>query len=97
VGRLKLDLARYTLQIGAAPPLQLTPLELKALQLLAATPDRTVSAERLLMHLWGDATYRERRTLKQLIYRLRHKLEIDHSQPAILQTTPGAGYKLRIS
>jgi DNA-binding response OmpR family regulator len=32
--------------------------------------------------------------LKQLVYRLRQKLETDPSSPQILQTTPGAGYKL---
>ena len=58
------------------------------------TPGRTVTAEKLLLHLWGRATARERRTLKQLIYRLRHKLESDASAPEVLQTTPGAGYKL---
>jgi DNA-binding response OmpR family regulator len=93
-GRLRLDPEQRTLQFGAAGPIRLTPLELKALQLLMITPGRTVTAEKLLLHLWGRATARERRTLKQLIYRLRHKLESDASAPEVLQTTPGAGYKL---
>jgi len=46
--------------------------------------------------VWGRATSRERRTLKQLIYRLRHKLEHDPGVPQILQTTLGAGYKLLV-
>lgn len=94
VGNLRLDPEQRTLQLGLAEPVRLTPLELKALQLLMVTPGRTVTAEKLLLHLWGRATARERRTLKQLIYRLRSKIEIDASAPAILQTTPGAGYKL---
>ena len=75
-------------------PTRLTPLELKAMQLLMVTPGRTVTAEKMLLHLWGRATARERRTLKQLVYRLRQKIERDASSPEILQTTPGAGYKL---
>lgn len=93
-GQLRLDPEQRTLQFGAAPPIRLTPLELKAIQLLMVTPGRTVTAEKLLLHLWGRATARERRTLKQLIYRLRHKIETDASTPEVLQTTPGAGYKL---
>jgi len=93
-GQLRLDPEQRSLQFGAAPPIRLTPLELKAMQLLMVTPGRTVTAEKLLLHLWGRATARERRTLKQLIYRLRHKIESDASAPEVLQTTPGAGYKL---
>lgn len=93
-GQLRLDPEQRTLQFGAAPPIRLTPLELKAMQLLMVTAGRTVTAEKMLLHLWGRATARERRTLKQLVYRLRQKIEADASSPEILQTTPGAGYKL---
>ena len=93
-GQLRLDPDQRSLQFGAAPPIRLTPLELKAIQLLMITPGRTVTAEKLLLHLWGRATARERRTLKQLIYRLRHKIEVDPASPQMLQTAPGAGYKL---
>ncbi|HEY0683344.1 MAG TPA: response regulator transcription factor [Steroidobacter sp.] len=95
-GNLRLDPDQRTLQFGVAPPIRLTPLELKALQLLMLTPGRTVTAEKLLLHLWGRATARERRTLKQLIYRLRNKIEVEASSPEVLQTTPGAGYKLMV-
>jgi DNA-binding response OmpR family regulator len=93
-GQLRLDPEQRSLQLGAAPAIRLTPLELKAMQLLMVTPGRTVTAEKMLLHLWGRATARERRTLKQLVYRLRQKIETDASAPEILQTTPGAGYKL---
>ena len=93
-GNLHLDFERHTLRIGSAEPLRLTPLEVKALQLLVTSPGRTVTAERLLNHVWGRATSRERRTLKQLVYRLRQKLEDDPATPRLLQTTPGAGYRL---
>lgn len=93
-GNLHLDLEQHMLRVGAAEPLRLTPLELKALHLLMTSPGRTVTAERLLVHVWGRSTSRERRTLKQLIYRLRQKLEEDATAAQMLQTTPGAGYKL---
>ena len=93
-GAVFLDPEQRTLRIGDAEPVRLTPLEIKALHLLITSPGRTVTAERLLNHVWGRATSRERRTLKQLVYRLRQKLETDPTLPQILQTTPGAGYKL---
>lgn len=93
-GKVRLDLEQRTLEVAGAAPLRLTPLELKALHLLMTSPGRTVTAERLLLQVWGRNTARERRTLKQLIYRLRQKLERDPAAPQVLQTTPGAGYKL---
>jgi Response regulators consisting of a CheY-like receiver domain and a winged-helix DNA-binding domain len=93
-GSLRLDLEQHTLQIGDTVPLRLKPLELKALHLLMTSPGRTVTAERLLMHVWGRNSSRERRTLKQLVYRLRQKLEAESAAPSVLVTTPGAGYKL---
>ncbi|MFL6550299.1 MAG: response regulator transcription factor [Povalibacter sp.] len=93
-GAVYLDPEQRTLRIGTAEAVKLTPLEIKALHLLITSPGRTVTAERLLNHVWGRATSRERRTLKQLVYRLRQKLEVDPTAPQILQTTPGAGYKL---
>lgn len=93
-GRIRLDLEQHTLQIGDAAALRVTPLELKALYLLMASAGSTVAAERLLIQVWGRDSARERRTLKQLIYRLRRKLEVDPTSPQVLRTTPGAGYKL---
>lgn len=93
-GNLHLDLQQHTLRFDAEEPLRLTPLELKALHLLMTSPGRTVTAERLLNHVWGRSTSRERRTLKQLVYRLRHKLQSQPGGRDVLQTTPGAGYKL---
>jgi len=92
-GVSRLDLEQHTLAVGASAEIRLTPLEVKAIHLLMASAGRTVTVERLLAHIWGRTTSRERRTLKQLIYRLRHKVERDPAAPELLQTTPGAGYK----
>jgi DNA-binding response OmpR family regulator len=91
-GVTRLDLEQHTLSIATAE-VRLTPLEVKAIHLLMLSAGRTVTVERLLAHIWGRTTSRERRTLKQLIYRLRHKVERDPAAPELLQTTPGAGYK----
>jgi DNA-binding response OmpR family regulator len=93
-GAMQLDVQAHLLRMGQGEPVLLTPLEAKAMHILMASADRTVTVERLLNHIWGRATSRERRTLKQLIYRLRQKIEPDVANPQILRTTPGAGYRL---
>lgn len=94
VGPVKLDFEQHTFQVEHGKEIHLTPLELRAMHLLMTSAGRTVTADRLLMHVWNRNTARERRILKQLIYRLRHKLEQNPAAPDLLQTTPGAGYKL---
>lgn len=92
-GIARFDPANRTLQLGEAEPFRLTSLEAKMIELFLASPGRTIVTEQITRHLWGRATTHERHTLKQLIYRLRQKMEPDPSNPRVLQTTAGAGYK----
>jgi DNA-binding response OmpR family regulator len=94
--RLQLARDELTLRIGACPEIHLTPNECSVLALLMSTPGRTVPSERLLAHVWGDSSRSTQQMLKQLIYRLRQKLEADPAAPQLIVTTPGAGYRLVI-
>ncbi|MET0987785.1 MAG: response regulator transcription factor [Steroidobacteraceae bacterium] len=93
VNSMTLDLDEHTLKIGSQT-LRLTVLELRVIQVLMTSPARTITQERLLDQIWGSGGARERNALKQLIYRLRRKIEFEPAEPTILQTTPGAGYRL---
>jgi DNA-binding response OmpR family regulator len=93
-GRVSLDAAEHLVRIGASPPVRLTKLELRLLQLLLANAGRTVSSDRLLVHVWGRRGSGDRQLLKQLVHRLRQKIEADPAAPQLLQTASGAGYKL---
>jgi DNA-binding response OmpR family regulator len=93
-GRLNLDTAEHTVRIGDAAPVRLTKLELRLLQLLFANSGRTVSSDRLLIHVWGHRGSGDRQLLKQLVHRLRQKIEVDPAAPQLLQTASGAGYRL---
>ena len=73
-------------------PISLTPLEVRFLQLLFAHGGRTVSTERILSHVWGNRAGGNRQLLKQLVYRLRQKLETDPTEPRLLKTVPHSGY-----
>jgi DNA-binding response OmpR family regulator len=94
VGLLKLDTAEHTVQVGYATPMRLTKLELRLLQLLLANASHTVSSDKLLMHVWGHKGAGDRQLLKQLVHRVRQKIEKDPATPQLLQTAAGAGYKL---
>jgi DNA-binding response OmpR family regulator len=96
-GNLHLDLEAHVLRVGAAEPVRLTKLETRLLQILIANAGHVVNTERLLTHVWGHRGSGDRQLLKQLVHRLRQKIETDPAEPALLKTESGAGYKLDLS
>jgi DNA-binding response OmpR family regulator len=94
VGRLLLDAEEHTVRIDGGEVVRLTKLELRLLQMLLANVGRTVSSDRLLIQVWGHRNSGDRQLLKQLVHRLRHKIEADPANPQLLQTSAGSGYKL---
>jgi DNA-binding response OmpR family regulator len=94
VGRLALDVDEHTVRVGDGEPVRLTKLELRLLQMLLANAGRTVNSDRLLMQVWGHRNSGDRQLLKQLVHRLRQKIESDPAAPQLLQTSAGTGYKL---
>jgi DNA-binding response OmpR family regulator len=96
-GTLSLDVTERTLVGLPRGPVRLTPLELRFLQLLFAHAGRTVPTERLLVHVWGNRADGNRQLLKQLVHRLRNKIEDDPARPRLIQNMPNAGYSLDAS
>ena len=92
-GRITLDPDEHTVRVGNASAVHLTKLELRLLQMLLANAGRTVSSDRLLVQVWGHRSGGDRQLLKQLVHRLRQKIEPDPAAPALLRTA-AAGYKL---
>ena len=94
VGTLKLRVDDLSLEGLGTAPVRLTPLEVRLLQLLFANAGRTVVTERILAHVWGNRAGGNRQLLKQLVHRLRQKIENDPKAPRLLRTVPNAGYVL---
>jgi DNA-binding response OmpR family regulator len=46
----------------------------------------------LLVHVWGNRAGGNRQLLKQLVHRLRQKVEDDPAEPRLIRTVPNAGY-----
>lgn len=95
-GRVALDPEEHTVRIAQGEPVRLTKLELRLLQMLLANAGHTVSSDRLLVQVWGHRSGGDRQLLKQLVHRLRQKIEADPAAPVLLRTA-AAGYKLIVA
>lgn len=73
--------------------IRLTNLELRLLYCLMTRPDRAAPAEGLIERLWGNDSGGDTVALKNIVYRLRQKIEVDPANPLILQTVAGIGYR----
>lgn len=96
-GAISLDLERRAVVVAGGAAVRLTPLEARLLHFLLARAGETVPAERLLLHVWGGRLEGDRQALKQLVHRLRQKLEPDPAAPVYLVTEAGEGYRLEPS
>ena len=67
------------------------------MQILLANAGHVVATERLLSHVWGQRGSGDRQLLKQLVHRLRHKIEDDPAHPRHPATESGAGYRLVVA
>jgi DNA-binding response OmpR family regulator len=69
----------------------LTNLEFHLLHLLMSRPGSVFTTEEIVQSIWGGYGDGDQVLLKNVVYRLRKKIEADPSRPALLQTGPG-GY-----
>ena len=93
-GGIELDEELRAIRVAGHAPIRLTMLEFRLMQLLVANAGKTVTAERLLRHVWGGRAYGDRQHLKQLVHRVRQKIEDDPAAPQRLCTESGVGYRL---
>jgi DNA-binding response OmpR family regulator len=94
VGALSLDPERRSARVGNKP-LDLTYVEFELLRTLVAHPGKVFSRRALLQSIWGDSSYREPRTIDVHVRHLREKVERDPSEPELILTVRGAGYRLQ--
>jgi len=94
VGSLQLLPGKRELVIKpGGEPIPLTPLENRLLEYLMINSGQVLTFEMIIDHVWGPAAA-DRDMLRQLMHRLRQKIEPDPSQPVYIQTVPGLGYGL---
>ncbi len=90
---LIIDFAGRTIT-RAGKSVRLTPLEYKLLTLLARNCGKVLTSGQILEQVWGADFVAEMQILRTHICRLRSKIEPDKSQPTVILTEPGVGYRL---
>lgn len=72
---------------------KVSPKEFDLLRELMANAGQVVTHRRLLMAGWGDVTI-DQQYLRSYVALLRQKLEDDPTEPRLLRSEPGVGYRL---
>jgi len=93
IGPLIIDLATRAVTLHGAR-LQLSPKEYRLLQVLAQHAGNVVTHQQLLKDVWGMKHVQDAHYLRIFVRKLRHKIEDDPTQPRILMTELGVGYRL---
>src|SRR5881409_3340992 len=93
-GELTIDSGKRTVEIRGEQA-QLTYVEFELLRTLAAHPGRVYTRRMLLEALWGDADYRDPRTIDVHVRHIREKIEHEAKEPELILTVRGVGYRFR--
>src|SRR6266545_4780589 len=94
-GDLAIDVERQAASVRGGAPIRLTSLEFRLLQYLLANAGHTIPTDRLTTHVWGYRGLGDRQLLKQLVHRLRQKIERNPAEPEYVVTVAGIGYVLQ--
>ncbi|MFM7211040.1 MAG: winged helix-turn-helix domain-containing protein, partial [Actinomycetota bacterium] len=92
-GLIRVDVDRHVLVVRGetvAMPLK----EFDLLEILMRNAGRVLTRSQLIDRVWGSDYVGDTKTLDVHVKRLRAKIEEDPSQPVILQTVRGLGYKI---
>jgi two-component system, OmpR family, response regulator len=91
-GNLMIDPVRREVKLNE-DIVPLTALEFDLLHFLASHPGRVWRRAELIQEVWDYEYVGDQRVVDVHIGQIRKKIEIDTSQPALIQTVRGVGYK----
>lgn len=92
---VQLDAARRELVTANGVAIKLTNLEFRLLHLLMTHRGCPLDSNLIVERVWGCEGSGEGALLKNLVYRLRRKIEPDPSQPRYIEMVAGEGYVFR--
>ena len=93
-GKYRLDPTQRCIVDSNGLEIKLTNLEFRMLHLLMSRPAYVFSAEDIIQSIWGGYGSGDQVLLKNVVYRLRRKIEPNPSRPVLLQTWQG-GYSFQ--
>lgn len=91
-GDLEIDPDQIEVRKGGREIL-LSPREFKLLHTMAQSPGRVFQRSALLRQVWGEEDYIDERTVNVYVQRLRNKLDDSSSEPKMIETVRGFGYR----
>jgi two-component system, OmpR family, KDP operon response regulator KdpE len=91
-GDVAIDLVNRVVK-RAGNEMHLTPIEYRLLAFLTAQPGKVLTHRQILREVWGPSHVESSHYLRVYMGHLRHKLEIDPTQPRHLITETGVGYR----
>jgi DNA-binding response OmpR family regulator len=94
-GDLSFDRSRREVTIGDGDAVSLTQLENRLFECLIVNVGHVLTTDVIIDHVWGPSGG-DRDMLRQLVRRLRGKIEPDPTNPTYIKTIPGLGYGLVI-
>ncbi len=99
IGNLTLEPSRFELiwdgKDGKPDRVQLSAHQFRVLHLLLSHPNRSFTNEEIIEQVWGFSSEKDSALVKNVIYRLRRKIETGLEQPCEIQAVPG-GYRFRL-
>ena len=97
-GSVTVDLDKLSV-VRDGEAVSVSPTEFKMLRFLVENKGRAISEEELLKTIWGlePLPGSERGNVRRYIWFLRQKLERDPTEPELIQTVRGFGYRMRES
>jgi DNA-binding response OmpR family regulator len=95
VGGLRLDPSHRQVITENDETIKLTNLEFRLLHLLMTHPGWVLTTEDIVQKVWGYYGNGDSNLLKNVVYRLRRKIDPDSDNPRYIHTEAGLGYKFQ--
>lgn len=94
---LEIDARQLRARRADGQSIDLSPRDLKILELLHQRAGQVISRDELYNHAWGRQYLPSSRTLDQQVSQLRKRIETDAANPRIIATVHGVGYRYELS
>jgi two-component system KDP operon response regulator KdpE len=91
-GKLSVDLAKRRVTLGDEE-VKLSPKEYDLLRLFVRHAGRVLTHQMILKEIWGPAHVDDTQYLRVYVGQLRQKLHDDPTEPTLIRTEPGVGYR----
>ena len=97
LGEIVLNPSARTVKVGAREAQRLTQLEFRLLFVLLTNRDQVIPSEVIVERVWGYTGTGSRELVRNLVSRLRSKIEPDPGNPRYIHTVPGLGYQFGLA